>query len=490
MKKIKKIMAMLLAMVMVLGMTVTASAAEGTGKISVIGNGINDKAKITYGKIVEENRESIHGWKFVDPVKQTFVDAWNEKANTKLDADGVIAALIELGKVEKIKNNDYAKSGLTNPNAVFAAALEAVVGSATEELTESNTNEKGLYVVNVENEGYSFLPMAAYINVAKDDVTIQAKGFENQINKTVEGTGNSVAPGDEVNYTITEQYLYIKPNAASKVFTITDTLTNGKFKEGSLKVELWNRTGETKEKELTVGTDYTVGEYGNTSTFTVDFGGEKYNSGYAGKTVVITYTAIAGAVTTDAPLSNHVASSNGTAKVVEVKPVSFKVIKLNEDDEKLSGAVFTIYKQVEKNTKGAVELTLEDKRKVYGVKVVDMTATGENGEATINNLDAQGTYYVKETVAPDGYSLNDTAYELKGAEATQNEDQTVNEDGVQYIKTTFTYTNFNDQTVVDTKLSSLPSTGGIGTTIFTIGGCAIMVAAAALFFASRRKANK
>nr|WP_289072475.1 LPXTG cell wall anchor domain-containing protein [uncultured Blautia sp.] len=42
----------------------------------------------------------------------------------------------------------------------------------------------------------------------------------------------------------------------------------------------------------------------------------------------------------------------------------------------------------------------------------------------------------------------------------------------------------------DTKLSSLPSTGGIGTTIFTIGGCLIMIVAAGLFFASRRKSAK
>ena len=41
-----------------------------------------------------------------------------------------------------------------------------------------------------------------------------------------------------------------------------------------------------------------------------------------------------------------------------------------------------------------------------------------------------------------------------------------------------------------TKLSELPSTGGIGTTIFTIGGCAIMILAAGLFFASRRKESK
>ncbi|MCI8993678.1 MAG: LPXTG cell wall anchor domain-containing protein [Eubacterium sp.] len=39
----------------------------------------------------------------------------------------------------------------------------------------------------------------------------------------------------------------------------------------------------------------------------------------------------------------------------------------------------------------------------------------------------------------------------------------------------------------NTRLSSLPSTDGIGTTILTISGCAIIIVAAGLFFASRRK---
>ena len=38
-----------------------------------------------------------------------------------------------------------------------------------------------------------------------------------------------------------------------------------------------------------------------------------------------------------------------------------------------------------------------------------------------------------------------------------------------------------------TKLNALPSTGGIGTTIFSIGVCVIMIAAAYMFFASRRR---
>ena len=190
--------------------------------------------------------------------------------------------------------------------------------------------------------------------------------------------------------------------------------------------------------------------------------------------------------------SNKVSSSNGTGKIVEAKPVSFKVIKVDEKDntKKLEGAEFQIYKAAEQTDTGAVELTLENKTKVYGVSVGGVITTDANGEATINNLDAQATYYVKETKAPNGYSLNNTAYQLTGAAAQDDTIGTKTENGVEYETVTHNFSNFTDQTVEDTTLSSLPSTGGIGTTIFTIGGCAIMVIAAALFFTSRRRAAK
>ena len=493
MKKMKKVFALLVAMVMVMGMTVTASAT-GTGKITISGTGIDGNATVTYGQIIAEDRESTLGWKFVDMnVEKTFVAAWNTVAESDLDADGVIEALIDLGKLKNVNNKNIA-AGTINGDAAFGAALAAVVDMAQTPVDKTNgTNVnggKGLYVIKAVNEGYTFLPMAAYINTAMDDVAVQAKGSKDQIDKTVAETGQSVAPGDEVDYTITEQYLYFAPNS-EKVFTITDTLTNGTFKADSVKVILKDTADAETETELVKETDYTITDYANGTTFTVDFGA-KYKPAYAGKTVVITYTAIAGEVTTDAPLSNSAHSSNGTGKIVETKPVSFTVIKVDADnnDTPLKDAEFTIYKEAKEGEDKAVELTLEDGSKVWGIPVREKLTTDKNGKVTVNNLDAQETYYVKETKAPKGYSLNDTAYKLTGAEWIEDSVRLEEKDGVTYGVVTHEFEPFDDITVEDTKLSSLPSTGGIGTTIFTIGGCVIMIAAAGLFFASRRKSAK
>lgn len=494
MKKIKRMLALLVAMVMVMGMTVTASAA-GTGKITISGTGIDGNATVKYAQIIKEDRESTVGWKFATKdIETAFVDAWNE-ANAPeipLSAEEVIGQMIANEMLEN-PENIHVTNGTINPAYNLSAALAAVTQFATTEFNVENgveVAEKGMYIVVAQNEGYTFLPMAAYINTALDDVAIQAKASKDQIDKTVEETGQSVAPGDEVDYTITEQYLYFAPNS-EKVFTITDTLTNGTFKADSVKVILKDTADAETETELVKDTDYTITDYANGTTFTVDFGA-KYNPAYAGKTVVITYTAIAGEVTTDAPLSNSAHSSNGTGKIVETKPVSFTVIKVDADnnDTPLKDAEFTIYKEAKEGEDKAVELTLEDGSKVWGIPVREKLTTDKNGKVTVNNLDAQETYYVKETKAPKGYSLNDTAYKLTGAEWIEDSVRLEEKDGVTYGVVTHEFEPFDDITVEDTKLSSLPSTGGIGTTIFTIGGCVIMIAAAGLFFASRRKSAK
>ena len=499
MKKMRKIFAVLLTLAMVLGMSMTSFAAD-KNTITISGKGLDaEGAGASYGQIIKENRKSTLGWQFAsDDIANKFVEAWNNANDPKttLDANGVIAKLIQLGVLESdADENKNVEAGTINGSTNLSAALAAVTSAATNNLDLKNGADvsatgKGLYIVTAHSNGYTYLPMAAYMNTNGDNVAVVAKGAKDQLNKKVAESGRSVAPGDEVNYTIDEEYLYIAPNANPKTFTITDKLTNGKFKANTVKVVLKDSINATTEKELVADTDYTINTYADGTDLTVDFSNH-YNSAYAGKIVVITYTAIAGEVTTAAPLTNNAHSSNGTGKIVEVKPVSFKVIKIDKDNEtkKLPGAEFQIYKSANQGDANAVTLTLENNATVYGIPVGSVITTAGNGEASVNNLDAQATYYVKETKAPNGYSLNDFAYQLTGADVQAAGTTTKTEGSVTYTIQTYTYTNFTDITVKDSKLSALPSTGGIGTTIFTIAGCVIMIAAAGLFFASRKKSD-
>lgn len=151
-----------------------------------------------------------------------------------------------------------------------------------------------------------------------------------------------------------------------------------------------------------------------------------------------------------------------------------------DEETVLSGAQFTVTKTV--NAEGTV-IPETDQSDILFVKVSDgvyrvaleneagdATVEATNGTVKVAGLDA-GTYHFTETVAPDGYSINEAGVTVT---ITENESANVSEEG----------------SITDTKLSSLPSTGGIGTTIFTIGGCAIMVVAAGLFFATRKKSTK
>ncbi len=514
MKKIKKVLALLVAMVMVMGMTMTTMAAPaGTIKVNTP-EGVNVK----YAQIVEEDRESVYGWKFVDSVKNDFVKAFlNENVIEAGDADKVIAALIDEGKLEKITNKNIENS-LTTDNADYSRALEAVRVAATNPAKngEFTPGAIGLYLITAEKEGYTFVPMAAYVgtefngleveakgsedqikkevgedgqSVSKGDlvsytVTVEypyypanatsrkfivAKGSEDQIKKEVGEDGQSVSKGDLVSYTVTVEYPYYPANATSRKFIVKDTLTNATFEEATMDLHV-----KVDDKELS-NEKYTASVNENKTTLTIDFG-KTYDANLAGKTVTITYKATVGDVTSENHLKNTVTSETEkgfTTDEIESDTVKVKVIKEDEKDTniKLQDAEFTLYVA---DVKGTEEITYSGEK--IKVNVVGTKVTNAEGKAIFDGLDAQKRYYVKETKAPEGYSLNETVYKLEGATLVG--------------QTEYDFTDFTDIHVPDTKLSSLPSTGGIGTTIFTIGGCVIMIAAAGLFFASRKKENK
>ena len=495
MKKIKKVLAMIMAMAMIMGLGMTAFAAP-SGKITVA---VDDGATVKYAKIVEEDRNSVYGWDFTDAAKKDFVNAWMgrnaETAVTDADRDTVIAALIALGKLEDV-NNKFAQAGDVNDKAngdKFATALQAVANLATTEfnasegidVTESG-NGIGLYLITASKTGYTYIPMAAYVGTTFTGVEVEAKGAKDQIEKTTED-GQSAMTGDIINYTVTVEYPYYPADATSTKFIVSDTLQNATFVADSLKVV--DNAGAT----LAADTDYTVNTYANTNNMVITF---KYNNDKAGDVLTITYQAKVGDLTDGAQVSNSAKSDteNGyTIADVISDSAEFKVIKTDDNTEKpvkLAGAVFTLYVEDEN---GDETLTYNDSE-VTVRKVIASEPTDSNGETVFKGLDVDQTYYVKETTAPEGYTVNDTVYRLEGASrdssVTSNSD--TDENGVPYtqITTTWTVKDYNDQTVTDTKISSLPSTGGMGTTIFTIGGVVIMIAAAGLYFANRKKESK
>ena len=111
------------------------------------------------------------------------------------------------------------------------------------------------------------------------------------------------------------------------------------------------------------------------------------------------------------------------------------------------------------------------------------------GTVKVSGLKFGVAYMFKEVKAPANYSINTTdeatTWNASVTEDTWKTLSTAEENDNYYAKILV-----GTSSMTDTVLASLPSTGGIGTTIFTVGGCAIMIIAAGLYFASRRRAAK
>lgn len=288
------------------------------------------------------------------------------------------------------------------------------------------------------------------------DAKLTAKKTPINVEKEAVDTDNVVATGDILTYKVKTNVPFIAPTDIDKTFWAYDELTGAEY---------------TKEATITLGGEDITAAYPitwETTKFSVDLSGmiNDANSN-AGKEVVITYKVKVTSendVITNKATAGHKGTSDFGSTEIKVYQGNITLTKTGENDVKLPNAGFEVRKDSKEST--ALRFTkLADGVYKYDPKGdVTEVFTKADGTVKVQGLDV-GTYYFKEKTAPEGYSVNQDQ-----AEATL----AVEGDKAAAVLTTNT-------SMRDTKLSALPSTGGIGTTIFTIAGCLIMIAAAGLF---------
>ena len=449
MKKFKKLFSVLLTLAMVLGMSMTSFAAPETSytsKIEVKGLSSQESETVNLYAAITLNAD-----------KNEWVIAEWAKPYIQLSADGKKYEITNAAELSK---------------HVSGTPIQQEHSEGQTQVT-FNDVPVGAYVVTATGNKIVYAPMVAETYNAEatymqaKDVQLTAKSTGYIVDKSA--NDNFVARGQEVTFTITTTFPSFEvADSADNSFKIVDTPTG------------LDITGVT---EITIGgastTDYTTSEAGD-GKYTIDLTGAIGTSNAnAGKTVVVTYKAI---VTADDGYSNtanayrndvgmgHDDEKGYTGNIVLTKyaengktvleGAEFKLYKATKNDVKAEGSTVSALSFI-KLADGEYKLALEDEEGATD------TLVATNGTLTVKGLD-EGDYWFEETKAPEGYSIN-----ADGATATVRENATEN---------VSIPTSLND-----TKLSALPGTGGIGTTIFTIGGCLIMIIAAALFFASRKK---
>ena len=223
-----------------------------------------------------------------------------------------------------------------------------------------------------------------------------------------------------------------------------------------------------------------------------------------GATITVTYTAhlndkayvnIAGGSTSNInkvylTYSNNPKDESSIGKTPESTPVYVYTYQLNNtkyhDDDNpnnvLAGAGFRLYSDEACHDEDEIKLKMNDddtysrdfSTEGKGVEMI----SGQDGQFNVKGLDA-GTYYLKETKTPDGYSA------CKVIPVTIKADHSGN-DQVNLEGSNLT----NDIVNIKAGGITLPSTGGIGTTIFYVVGGGLMVAAIVLLVTKKRMENK
>ena len=485
MKKMKKIIALVLAMVMALAMGITAMAATIT----------KNPADLTGPASITVTLPTVPAGSTANNTYKIY-----KVFDATVSGDNIAYKLVD-GKTTApdgftVKNGYVTHAG--DATALTAAEIAAIAGYVTDAdivATVNTTADDTSFTVSGLPYGYYYIDTTTgtlvTVDSTKPNANVADKNEVPPVDKKITGaTGvwdeagkKAIAQvGTDVEYTGT-----VTKKKGAENYSFKDKMDSGLTFNNDVKVYNSDPAGITDATALAAITvdpsNYTVGSAGgsgdNAYTFDVTFNNNYMESLADNTTLYIVYSGkINNNALTYEPEKNTAwleygdeSSPNSTPKVeVEVYSAKITVIKQDSNEQGLAGAGFILKNsdnKYYKKTAGTPDTI------VWVDSIDDATEYRSDSNGTLNGEFTglvPGSYTLIEKTVPDTYNKCDD---------------------VEFTITDKDYTQANleqSTTVINEQGSVLPSTGGIGTTIFYIVG-AILVLGAGVVLVARRRTN-
>lgn len=516
MKVIKKITAIMLSIMMVLGMcSVVGAAGAGkgeTGSITIKNAIVGQEYKI-YKMLELESFDKDAGLYSYKPAS----DAWATFFN-KGGAGAEYVDINENGYVtwKAVEGEDDTKKE-ERAAELSQKALAYVKGNPiaeTKKVTATATGEERTTTINFNDLGLGYYLIDSTagtlcgLTTTNRNVEINEKNGEPTVDKKVSSTAgsgygkfNEVNIGDRVYF---QTIITVQPGAQN--YVLHDTMCEGLAFQKDIQVKLNNTPNSTSTPD-----DYSIylkdtkseNKTDDGCTFEIQFTEKFCNKLNENDKIYVTYSAILNGKafiginnedgsgnTNTTKLTYGENKKESTSVKTNTYTYQIPVFKYTGTGKTpLAGAKFALYA----TETGGDPIELKQKEGTQNYRKALVTETGsitevvttDAGSFSIQGL-KPGNYWLEETAAPKGY--NKLAKRIKIAIGQYG---AVTIDGTYNANGTVTGGELKATVEVENKSGSLlPSTGGIGTTIFYIAGAFLVLISGVVLIAKKRTDSK